>query len=140
MKTMKNSITRNLRFAVGFLTVMLISVTSGYAQDNPMGKGKGKASPEDRAKRQTEMMKENLKLTPAQEPKVAAINLKYAKKNEEARKITDTTLQRTTLQGNNKLKETELKGILTPEQLKTYQKQVAEMKARRKGKAPKSQP
>ncbi|MEI6434493.1 MAG: hypothetical protein WCP32_06585 [Bacteroidota bacterium] len=140
MKTMKNSITRNLRFAVGFLTVMLISVTSVYAQENPMGKGKGKASPEDRAKRQTEMMMENLKLTPAQEPKVAAINLKYAKKNEEARKITDTTIQRTTLQSNNKLKETELKGILTPEQLKTYQKQVEEMKARRKAKAPKSQP
>ena len=131
MKTMKNSMTRNLRFTVGLVILMLISASSVYAQGNQQGSGKVKASPEDRAKRLTEMMKEGLQLTPAQEPKIAAINLKYAKKNDEVKKMTDTTLMRKTLQANNKLKDTELQGILTPEQFKSYQKQAEQMKARR---------
>jgi hypothetical protein len=135
MKTMKNlsdSATRYLRLASGVITLLLISVTSVYSQGNNPGQGKGNASPEDRAKRQTEMMKENLSLTAVQEPKVSSINLKYAKKMEDVRKITDTAVQRKTFQNLNKQKEGELKVVLTPDQFRSYLKQVEEMKARRR--------
>ncbi len=115
-----------------FLFVMMISLNL-FAQQGRKGGDFMKATPEERATRLTEMMKENLKLTPAQEPKVSAINLKYAKKNEEIKKISDTTLQRKTLKENNKLKDAELKGVLTPEQFTSYLKLAEEMKARRRG-------
>jgi Spy/CpxP family protein refolding chaperone len=104
-----------------------------FAQQGEPKGGGGNASPEDRAKRLTLMMKDNLSLTAAQEPKVADINLKYAKKNEEIRKIADTTARRKTFQSTNKQKDAELKAILTPEQFKTYLKLAEEMKARRRG-------
>ena len=77
-------------------------------------------------------MKEELKLTPAQETKAQAINLKYAKKVEDVKKITDTAVQRKTVMALNKQKTTELKAVLTPEQLKTYQKIVEEMISKRR--------
>jgi hypothetical protein len=104
-----------------------------HAQDNRHGGGRGSASPEDRAKRQTEMMKESLSLTAVQEPKVSAINLKYAKKLEEVRKVADTAAQRRSAQKLNQQKESELKTVLTAAQFKSYLKQVEEMKARRRG-------
>ena len=124
---------RTLSVIVALITLLLISVTSAFSQGNQPGRGHGNQSPEDRAKRQTEMMKENLSLTAAQEPKVSAINLKYAKKMEDVRKITDTVVQRKTFQNLNKQKEGELKVVLTPDQFKSYLKQVEEMKARRNG-------
>ena len=137
MKSMLNPITRNLRIAVGMIALMLISVTSMYAQGNNPGNGpgmgRGNASPEDRAKHLTEMMKESLSLTAAQEPKVSAINLKYAKKMEDVRKVADTAVQHKSMQNLNKQKDGELKAVLTADQFKSYLKQVEEMKARRRG-------
>jgi Spy/CpxP family protein refolding chaperone len=120
---------------VSFLLIMMISFNL-FAQQGGKGGDFMKATPEERAKRLTEMMKEKLKLTPAQEPKVSAINLKYAKKNEEIKKISDTATQRKTLRDNNKLKDTELKGVLTPEQFASYLKLAEEMKSRRRGMKP----
>jgi Spy/CpxP family protein refolding chaperone len=133
MKNPFNSLTRNLRFAIGLIAVLLIPFTSVMAQGNHNGTGRGDASPEDRAKRQTEMMKENLSLTAAQEPKVSAINLKYAKKMEDVRKVADTTAQRKAAENISKQKEGELKAVLTSDQFKSYLKFVEEMKARRRG-------
>jgi len=136
MKTMKKilcSVRANLRVVVGLVTLLLISATSVSAQGNHPGQGFGNASPEERAKRQTEMMKENLSLTAAQEPKVSSINLKYAKKMEDVRKISDTAAQRKTAQNMNKQKDGELKAVLTPDQFKTYLKMMEEFKARRRG-------
>ena len=113
--------------------LLIISVITMHAQDNRHGGGRGSASPEDRAKRQTEMMKESLSLTAVQEPKVSAINLKYAKKLEEVRKVADTAAQRRSAQKLNQQKESELKTVLTAAQFKSYLKQVEEMKARRRG-------
>ncbi len=133
MKSMLNKKTRNLRFAIGLIALILISVTSIYAQGNGPGMGRGNASPEDRAKHLTEMMKETLSLTAAQEPKVSAINLKYAKKMEDVRKVADTAVQHKSMQNLNKQKDGELKAVLTADQFKSYLKQVEEMKARRRG-------
>jgi hypothetical protein len=135
MKTMKTMMVfagKKYYFAVGFILLMLFTSTAIYSQNRPGG-GRGNATPEDRANRQTEMMKENLSLTAAQEPKVSAINLKYAKKMEEVRKVADTAAQRKSAQNLNKQKEGELKAILTADQFKLYLKQVEEMKARRRG-------
>lgn len=119
-------------FAGLILALCLISSTMYAQQGKPGGGGGwGKATPEERATRLTEMMKENLKLTAAQEPKVAAINLKYAKKNEEIRSIADTAQQRKTFNATNKQRETEMKAVLTADQFKMYQKQMEELKARR---------
>jgi Spy/CpxP family protein refolding chaperone len=94
--------------------------------------GMGNMTPEERAKQQTEMMKTQLNLTPAQEPKVNAINLKYAKKMQEARNTTDTAARRKSFESLNKQKDAELKTVFTAEQFKTYQKLIEEIKAHRK--------
>ncbi len=133
MNNVLNSLPARLILTTGLLMLLIISVITMHAQDNRHGGGRGSASPEDRAKRQTEMMKESLSLTAVQEPKVSAINLKYAKKLEEVRKVADTAAQRRSAQKLNQQKESELKTVLTAAQFKSYLKQVEEMKARRRG-------
>jgi len=73
-----------------------------------------------------------LNLTAAQEPKVADINLKYAKKMEDVRKISDTAVQHKTSKNIQSQKEKEMKGILTDTQFKEYQKMMEEMRNRRR--------
>lgn len=114
-----------------FMLLFFMSMNQLFAQT---GGGKGgfmNASPDERAKRLTQMMKDELKLTPAQETKVSAINLKYAKKNEELRKADKAEAQKK-MEESNKARESEFKTILTPEQYKQYLKLEEEMKARRK--------
>ena len=132
MKTQLTSIPKLFRFMIGSVVLMMISVTSMQAQGNRPDRDFAKASPEDRAKRLTEMMKDSLSLTAAQEPRVATINLKYARKNEELRKIADTTARRKAFQDSNKQKDAELKVVLTPKQFAKYLKQVEEAKSRQR--------
>jgi Spy/CpxP family protein refolding chaperone len=132
MKNLTSNLKVRLGLAVLVLTLVTMMSTASMAQ-GPGGGGRGNATPEERAKRLTEMMKESLSLTTAQEPKVSAINLKYAKKMEDVRKISDTAVQRKTVQNLNKQKDGELKTVLTADQFKEYLKQVEEMKARRRG-------
>jgi hypothetical protein len=123
------------------ILIIMIFIASGgtaYAQQNGTGKGDGtgggygSSTPEERATRLTEMMKEQLKLTAAQEPKVSAINLKYAKKNQEVRAIADTAQRRKTAIANESARDGELKGVFTASQYKEYLKLKEEMKARRR--------
>lgn len=132
MKAKFLSAPRNLRLIISATALFIFLTSAMFAQHQGPGMGRGNATPDDRAKRQTEMMKESLSLTAAQEPKVAAINLKYAKKMEEVRKVSDTAVQRKSARDLNKQKEGELKGVLTAEQFKSYLKQVEELKARRR--------
>ena len=124
-------------FPIGLMVLILTMVTmissSVVAQGPGNGGGRGNATPEERAKRQTDMMKDNLSLTAAQEPKVSAINLKYAKKMDDVRKIADTAAQRKSAENIQKQKEGEFKAVLTATQFKEYLKFVEEMKARRRG-------
>jgi hypothetical protein len=100
-------------------------------QVNAQQPGGGGRTPEERATMLTEMMKEQLSLTSAQEPKVKAINLKYANKMQDVRKMTDTAAQRKLTESLNKQKDGELKTVFTADQFKNYQKLMAEFKARR---------
>ena len=130
-----NTFSRMARIvAIVFSAILIMSGTLLHAQQpGPGQKKQGMPSPEDRAKRQTTMMKDNLSLTAVQEPKVNDINLKYARKMDEARKITDTAAQRKTVKSLNQQKDNELKAVFTPDQFKTYQKLMEEFKARRGG-------
>lgn len=121
-----------LRLIISLTVLFILAASAIYAQQPGPGMGRGNATPEERAQRQTERMKEDLKLTAVQEPKVTAINLKYAKKMEDVRKITDTAVIRKTVMDLNKQKEAELKPVLTADQLKSYQKMVQEQMARRR--------
>jgi protein CpxP len=132
MKKQFGSSTVSLFTAWFLAALFLLSATTLVAQNQKSGKGHGSPTPEERAKRQTEKMKESLKLTSVQEPKVSAINLKYANKMEDVRKMSDTAAQRKSTQALNKQKEGELKTVLTAEQFKLYLKQVEELKAKRR--------
>jgi hypothetical protein len=48
------------------------------------------------------------------------------------RDMKDTAAQRKAIMSLNTQKETELKAVLTPDQMKSYQKMVQEMMARRR--------
>ncbi len=136
MKTNASNIQRQgllssaLSKTLAFIIVLVIAGTSVFAQQG--GQGQGGPTPEDRAKRQTDMMKTQLNLTAAQEPKVADINLKYAKKMGDARDIADTAVQHKTMKNLQSLKEKDLKVVLTDTQFKEYLKLVEEMKNRRR--------
>lgn len=117
-----------LAVLIGFSAFVTLS-----AQSQGRG-GFGNMSPDERAKMITERMKEQLKLNADQEKKVSEINLKYAKKNQEARKAGNEAEVKKAMDVNNTARDGEFKKILTAEQFKTYQKMVAEMKARQSGK------
>ena len=96
---------------LAFFFIILLTGKSAFTQTQGQGQGWGNATPEERAKRQTEMMKTQLSLTPTQEPKIASINLKYAKKMEDVRKIKDTAVQHKTAKSYQSQKDNELKGV-----------------------------
>lgn len=120
--------TRSLASAipvVGYTAILvLLMISPAYSQQPGR-------SAEDRAKHQTETMKTELKLTPDQETKVYAINLKYAEKMGDVRDIADTAERRKSAENLNKQKNSELKPILTADQFKAYQKMMADMRAKR---------
>jgi Spy/CpxP family protein refolding chaperone len=128
---MKKAMIKTASGLQGF-TLMLLCLTLFGLQLNAQKPGGGAPSAEERATRLTEMMKSELDLTAAQEPKVKAINLKYAQKMQDVRKISDTAAQRKSFESLNKQKDAELKPVLTASQFKTYQKLMAEYLARRK--------
>jgi hypothetical protein len=129
----QNQCSRSFPFlkTLAFFLIILLAGKSAFTQTQGQGQGWGNATPEERAKRQTEMMKTQLTLTPTQEPKVAAINLKYAKKMEDVRKISDADVQHKTVKNLQNQKDNELKGVLTDTQFKEYLKKMEEMKNRR---------
>jgi len=92
-------------------------------------------TPQERAKLQTEMMKNKLGLDSSQVKQIEAINLKYAVSNEPVLKGGGSKLAKfKQLRSSQKEKDTELKKIFTPEQYKQYQDFQDEMKAQLKEK------
>lgn len=114
-----------------FFFIILLAGKPVFTQTQGQGQGWGNATAEERAKRQTEMMKTQLTLTTTQAPKVANINLKYVKKMEDVRKISDTAVQHKTAKSIQSQKDNELKSVLTDAQFKQYLKRMEEMKNRR---------
>jgi hypothetical protein len=91
-------------------------------------------SPEDRAKQETEWMKKDLALTAQQLVKVDSINLKYAKKSADLRSQMqgqDREARMAKMQEIQGQKETELKAVLTEDQLKKYKELVIQRRANR---------
>jgi hypothetical protein len=118
MKTSLNSISR--KFAIAFVAINCLLLTTPLklnAQSNTP-----RRSAEERAKAQTEKMKETLTLNDTLYQAVYDINLKYAKKMNEAAKKRE--IKRSELEKGKSMqedKEKELKSILTDEQYKKYQ-------------------
>jgi hypothetical protein len=116
---------------LAFSLIILLTGTSAFSQPQGREQGRSNATPEERAKHQTEMMKTQLSLTSAQEQKVSAINLKYANKMEDLRKTPENDAQHKAAMSIQTQKDNELKGVLTDTQYKDYLKKKEEMKNRR---------
>lgn len=95
------------------LVVMMITTTGLLAQQRQ------RATPEERAKKQTEALVKELGLTDEQKEKVYDINLKYAQPNEELAKM-DREKRREAFQKIQKEKDDAIKAVLTDEQKKKY--------------------
>ncbi|MDR0725667.1 MAG: hypothetical protein LBF59_06660 [Prevotellaceae bacterium] len=110
--------------------LVLMCLFSGmiYAQDG--GQRGQRLSVEERVKAQTDRMKKDFELTDVQYDSVKKINLKYAKKADEARKNNreNTEQNREIFRKNQEEQSKELKAILTETQYKKYEEQL---KARR---------
>ena len=91
-------------------------------------------SPEERAKQETEWMKNDLTLTAQQLAKVDSINLKYAKKRSEMRSQMqgqDREAMMAKMQEIQSLKEAELKPVLTEDQMKKYKELLPQRRGMR---------
>jgi len=115
------------------LSVLFVFVIAGKAQ--PQGGPRGPMNPEDMAKRQTEKLKETLKLSADQEKKVYDINLKYAKKRSEMFKAgmqggdRDAMREKMTQMQTEESKE--MKTVLTADQYTAYEKYLEEQRQKR---------
>lgn len=90
---------------------------------------------EQRAEKKTERMTEQLSLTSAQTQQVAALNLKYAQQKENLKaKSVDKADSKAVKEQMRSEQETELKSILTPEQLEKYNTSAKQKHGGAKGK------
>ncbi len=92
----------------------MTTATKTLAQD-------GHSTPEERARRWDEWMKQELALVPQQEEPIHAINLKYAQLNEDLKRSEDSRRNKLQeLKARNADKEKELKTVLTTTQYNVY--------------------
>jgi hypothetical protein len=92
-------------------------------------------SASDRAMKQTNWMKSNLKLTDDQATKVQDINLKYANKMDELHASTATKQQKmASMKSDETAKDAEMKAVLNDSQYQTYLQKKEEMKKQMKEK------
>lgn len=93
-------------------------------------------TPEERAQLQTDYMKESLVLTPDQETKIHDLNLKYAKKMQDAYNTPDRKFQKLKkMKGISAEKDQEMTSILKPDQYSIYKKNKDEMKKKMRDRA-----
>jgi len=113
------------KFATVFLAASLfVGTVAARAQSTDSTR-----TAEGRANQLTEKMKTELTLTDEQYPKVQAINLKYAQKNEAIFQGTGARFAKfRSLKSSQKDKSKEMKAVLTSDQYKKYQQMVEEMK------------
>lgn len=122
---MRSRTTKNgLIMALLFLCTMYTQLASAQSVKSIRDK-----TPEQRAEALTEVMKSKLQLNPEQVPKVQAINLAYALKNEPVIKSDAGNLSKfKQLKALQKDKDNELEKALTAEQFKQYQALKEELK------------
>lgn len=103
------------------------------------GGGQGQFSPEDMAKRQTEMLGQYVKFTEGQDVKIQEVYMKYGQKMTEMRSgksfrdMSDEERQemRQKMESINTEREKEIKALLSQEQLGQYDEYQQEMEKRR---------
>ncbi len=98
-----------------FSTLALTMAMGLMAQDADMD-GKGKKSPEERAKNRTEMMTKELGLTPEQIAKVNTVNITHARGVDDLKGMTDDKVKKERSKALRDKRDSDLKGILTAEQ------------------------
>ena len=92
-------------------------------------------SASERAMKQTNWMKSNLKLTDDQAAKVQDINLKYANKMDELHASTATKQEKmASMKTDDAAKDAEIKAVLNDSQYKSYLQKKEEMKKEMKEK------
>jgi Spy/CpxP family protein refolding chaperone len=113
--------------------LMLAAIAVVFVCSTALGQQRQRPSSDDIAKKQTEQMTKNLSLTDDQKAKVDAINLKYAKKQEEAFKSSkeDREAKREEMKKTRDAKDSELKAVLTADQYTKYQQIREEQKNKR---------
>lgn len=116
------------------LATALLTTTLATAQG---GRPEGSKSPEERAEQLTARMTETLALSPEQTGRVKEINLRYAQALAQVKAgAEDQAVKRERAMDLKDRRDTELAGVLTPEQYERMKAERArahkEMKARRK--------
>ncbi len=95
------------------------------------GQERGESSPEERAKRYTDRLTEELNLTAGQQDKIYELTLAEGKANRAMR--AERNASREEMQSRFKERQEKLEAILTPEQLSKYKAQRAEQMKKRRG-------
>lgn len=116
--------------STSILTAFLcLTLSMAFAQ-SPFS-GSERLTPEQRATRQTEQLKEALALSDSQTASVQAINEKYALKGQEMRASAggDRMKMRALFQDLNKARYEEIASLLTPDQLSAWSELKAEQAA-----------
>lgn len=114
-------------------------VTNQFAQPS-YGRWQN-TSPEEKAKIQTDQMKEKLNFTDKQDSSVYEINLKYAKKIQELMKGEQGRDETRSKMGElMKEKDEELKGIFTEEQFNSYLNYKKELRGKKKSRRGRGKP
>lgn len=118
-----------MRTKLFLLLVMVMSIAfSAYSQ------GQQNATPEERAKRSTQMVKETTGIDAATAVKVEAVFLKYAKEMVTLReKYTDREARREPMAELNKKQDADLKALFTADQFAKYTAKMEEMRKNRPG-------
>jgi Spy/CpxP family protein refolding chaperone len=110
MKTIKITILLVVLLTTGLLTPSIAQTT----ERTPL-------TAEERAQKWTDWMKKELTITAEQEPKVHAINLKYADQMDDIKTSEgDRRSKFKDARATNQAKDEELKTVLTPEQFTKY--------------------
>jgi len=107
--------------------LIAICMVAGMTTTAMAQRGQGmRATPEQRAQRQTERLTEALKLTPDQQKQVYDANLKAAQQMKPMQDATDA--DRSAFREAQQQKEASFKTILTPDQFQQYLKLKEEMR------------
>lgn len=119
------------KFLMFMVSAMLISFSA--CSQPPQGQGpQGNYTPEDMAKRQTEMIKEATGIDDAITKKVHEVNLKYANQTAELRKkYSSREEMREPMMKMREQRDAELKTLLTEEQFKKYKEKQEELRQQR---------
>ena len=105
------------------LTLLMSIFCAGisFAQQQGQQEQKVKPTPEERAAKRVEMMKESLNLTPEQVAKLQPVQTQFAKDQERTRKAAKENQKE--MKAQKEAYDAQLKSILTPEQYQKYQEQ-----------------